>query len=436
MKHKIGIIGPGPSIERILSVAEALDADGIEFAAFSYEDECEITDILAKNKGLVRGWLFSGPVPYLIAKDKFGMEEAVDYCKSLGAGFYMACLQVAHRHGVVLRRFSVDVFEGAMDIENMLEETGIDKIEVHIKKYAHDYDPEEVNRFHLQLWQTEQIDGVITPLRRVFYYLQSQGVPVYHLTLTKQEIRQSLQMIVEKVRAAYFKDTQVGSVLLEIGRYDEIVARSKTPYDLQYAELKLKQVLLPFCKNIDGYLLEKGMGVYEIFSSRGAVEQEVAMLKKVIAEMAEIVGLEVPIAAGIGFASTVFAAEINANRGLRNARERSNGPIVIVQDDGVIVEAGCEQELRYAYQSNDAELLNKLHQAEVGIKTYRKIEGTIRRLGWLRFTVSQLAGQLSVTERNVRRIITGLQSVGLLEVDGEEAASSRGRPSKIYRFPG
>ncbi len=436
MTHRIGIIGPGPSIERILSVAQVVDVAGIEFVPFPYEDECEIASILQKNKGLVRGWLFSGPVTYLIAKNHLAADDAVDYCKSLGAGFYMACLQVAHRHGGILRRFSVDVFEGAMDIENMLEESGLGWDEVYIKKYAQHYDAEEVNRFHLQLWEAGKIDGVVTPLRSVFYHLQRQGVPVYHLTLTKQEIQQSLQMIVEKVRSSYFKNTQVASILLEIGRYDEVAAKSKTPYALQYAELKLKQVLLPFCQKVDGYLLEKGLGVYEIFSSRGAVEQELAMLRAVIDEMAEVLAFDVPIAAGIGFAGTVFAAEINANRGLHNARGSEAGQIVIVQDDGVIVEAMAEQSVCYDYQSNDEALLAKLHQAEVGIKTYRKIESTIRRLGWLRFTVSQLAAQLSVTERNVRRIVSGLQNVGLIEVEGEEAAPSRGRPSKIYRLPG
>lgn len=435
MTHTIGIIGPGPSIERILAAAAAIDAEGIEFSSFAYDDESEIGPILERNKGAVSGWLFSGPVPYLIAKPQLAADDTADYCRSLGAGFYMACLQVAREHNAILRRFSVDVAEGAMDIEAMLEETGLACDEVYVKQYGGDYDPEEINQFHLQLWQEGKIDAVVTPLRRTFYFLQRQGVPVYHLTLTRKELQQSLEMIVEKVRASYFKNTQVGSLVIEIGRYDEVIARAKTPYELQYAELKLKQVLLPLCKRLDGYLLEKGQGVYEIFSSRGAVEQELTALREVLAEMAETLAVAVPISAGIGFAGTVFAAEINANRALHHARGKEHAKIMIVQEDGVIVEAlqGSES-LRYAYQSADPELLAKLHQAMVGVRTYRKLEGTVRRMGWASFTVSKLAGQLSVTERNVRRIIMGLHDVGLVEVCGEEAAGMRGRPSKIYRL--
>ncbi|WP_371366112.1 hypothetical protein SRRS_06070 [Sporomusa rhizae] len=434
MAHRIGIIGPTQSVERILAVAQNFD-HGIQFIPFTFEDENEIIPILQENQAKVKGWLFSGPVTYVIAKKFLASDDNLAYCQPTGAGFYMSCLQVAFDNKVIFQRLSVDIFESLMDIERYLEETGIPWHDVYIKYYNSRYNPEDIIDFHRRLWQEGKIDGAITALRTVFHALQKQGVPVYVLTLTEQEIYQSLKIITEKVKASYFKNTQVGLVIIEIGQYDEIIEKAKTPYILQELELKLKGVLLPLCKELDGYLLDKGNGVYEIFSSRGAVEQEINMLQDTIQQLDIAIDFDVPVTAGIGYGETVFAAEINAHRALRNSRGKAGGGIVIVQDDGIIIEAvNQENELSYSYYSNDAELLEKLHRAAVGIKTYKKIETTIRRMGWDTFTVAQLAGQLSVTQQNIRRVITGLCDAGLVKYVGEEFATAKGRPGKLYRL--
>ncbi|HML33168.1 hypothetical protein [Sporomusa sphaeroides] len=432
--HRIGVVGPDRSVERILRVAEEFERE-IECIPFAYDDEAEIQSILENNRAKVKGWLFSGPVPYIIAGDYLEAADTVAYCQTMGGGFYQCCLQMAFDHKVVLQRISVDIIEAQVDIEKLLQATGIPWSDFYIKYYTRRYNPEEIIRFHLELWQAGKIDGVITALRSVMNALQKAGVPVYHFTLTEREIYQSLKIIIEKVKSSYFKNTQVGLVIIEVGSYGEIIEKARTPYDLQLLELRLKEILLPLCKSLDGYLLDKGRGVYEIFSSRGAVEREIAMLQATIERLILAVNIDVPVTAGIGFGQTVFAAEINAHRALRNTGEQKKNRIIIVQDDGTMVEAaGRDQDSRYDFYSHDTELLKKLNQAGVGIKTYRKIENIIHRLGWGAFSAAQLAAQLSVTERNVRRIITSLCEAGLVEQVGEESAAARGRPSKLYQL--
>ena len=58
----------------------------------------------------------------------------------------------------------------------------------------------------------------------------------------------------------------------------------------------------------------------------------------------------------------------------------------------------------------------------------------MERMKWDTFTVAQLASQLSVTEQNIRRIISSLNAVELVVVAGEEFAATRGRPGKLYRL--
>ncbi len=432
--HRIGVVGPDRTVERILKVAEEFNHE-IQFIPFAYEDEKEIQTILQQNRDKVKGWLFSGPVPYIIAEKYLKANDTVAYCQTMGGGFYLCCLQMAATHNVILQRIAVDIVESEVDVEKLLHATGIPWRDIYIKYYNRQYKPDEIIEFHLELWRAGKIDGVITALRSVMNALKKAGVPVYHFTLTEREIYQSIKIIIEKVQSSYFKNTQVGLVIIEVGSYGEIIEKAKTPYDLQLLELRLKEILLPLCKSLDGYLLDKGTGIYEIFSSRGAVQREIPMLQDTIEQLRLIVNIDVPITAGIGFGETVFATEINAHRALRNTRGQKEARIVIVQDDGKIVEVvRHDKMLSYDFYSNDTDLLKKLNQVSVGIKTYRKIENIIQRMGWGSFSIAQLAAQLSVTDRNVRRIITSLCEAGLIEHAGEEYAAARGRPNKLYQL--
>lgn len=432
--YRVGIVGPDLSVERILKVAGEFRHE-FEFIPFAYVDESEIQSILQKNRGKVKGWLFSGPVPYIIAEEYLQADDTVAYCQTMGGGFYQCCLQMIFEQNVVLPRIAVDIVESEVEIEKLLNATGIPWRDFHIKYYNRQYDAEEIIRFHLELWRAGKIDGVITALRSVMTPLRNEGVPVYHFTLTEKEIYHAIKIIIEKVRSSYFKNTQVGLVIIEVGSYGEMIEKAKTSYDLQLLELRLKEVLLPLCKRLDGYLLTKGTGIYEIFSSRGAVQRELAMLQETLRQLKAAVNADVSVTAGIGFGETVFATEINAHRALRNTRGKKDCPVVIVQDDGKIVEAaGGDRMVSYDFYSGNASLLNKLNQAGVGIRTFRKVERTVQQIGGGVFSVAQLAAQLSVSERNVRRIITSLCEAGLAEIAGEENAAARGRPGKLYQL--
>lgn len=429
--HKIGIVGPEPSIERILSVAKEFKHE-IEFIPFAYDDPTEVAHIVQNASPEVNGWLFSGPLPYSIAKHNVVSDKSLEYCPSIGAGFFICCMQMAIQQKKILERISIDMLD-TDDLEKWLAELNLPSQELYIKKYNDQFNRQEIIEFHVGLWKLGKTDGAITTAHSVYKALKSAGVPVYHNTVTRMEIRQALTAVIEKVKALYFKATQVGLVIIEFEDYDEIIEKARTAYDLQYIELKVRQALLPLCRRLNGYIGATGKGSYEIFSSRGVIEQEIGELQDTI----KYLGLEIGGTAigGIGFGETVFAAEINAHRAVSNAKKNGGSGIVIVRDDGVIIEAaGQDTELAYAFNSEDKALIEKLRQANVSIRTYEKMKAIIRRLGWHTFTSAQLAEQMAVTDRNIRRIIASLCEGGLTECIGEEAAASRGRPGKVYRL--
>lgn len=434
MKYRIGIIGATQSVKRIMSVSHDFE-EGIQFIPLPFENEKDISHLLQANKKRVDGWLFSGPLPYTIAKGYLQNEDNVAYCKSIDAGFYINCMQIAYEHQTGSPRISVDMLNDVMNVEAAVEETNIPMADVFVKYYDHGYDPEAIIRFHLDLWQKGKTDGAVTAMRTVYTALKKANVPVYYLILTKQEIYHSLKLITERVKASYFKTTQVGSVILVIDQYDKIIEKSQSSARLQTLEWKIKGILMPLCESLNGYLIEKGRGVYEIFSSRGVIKKELERIHDTAGKIEIAINFSVAVRVGIGFGETVSHAEFNAYRALRNIESGKPNETVIVKDDGKIVEID-KKEVKVSYDSysNDAELLKKLHEASVGIKTFRKIEATVTRLQNDTFTVIQLAQQLAVTEQNIRRILGALCKAGLVIVVGEEAVAGRGRPGKIYKL--
>lgn len=65
--HKIGVVGLKTSIEAIIELAEEYKTE-LEFISFSYEETEEVEKIVREHNSHVHAWLFSGPLPYEIAK--------------------------------------------------------------------------------------------------------------------------------------------------------------------------------------------------------------------------------------------------------------------------------------------------------------------------------------------------------------------------------
>ncbi|WP_378952322.1 hypothetical protein [Pelosinus sp. sgz500959] len=435
---RIGIVGPESSVTRILKVANH-NSYNVEFIGFAYrEDEREIETILQQNRSEVQGWLFSGPVTYALAEKYLEAHDTVAYVQSMGVGVYLCCLKIAYEHNIIMKRISIDYVENSVDdlnIEHLLQDVGIPTEEMFVKLYDRNYIPEDIVHFHLDLWQGGKVDAVITALSSVLNALQKKGVPVYHFTLAEQEIFQALLIITEKVNSAYFKSSQMCTIIIKIHNYEQIVDKMNSSYDVKLLELKLKEVLLGFCKVLDGCVIEEGMGVYKIISSRGVVQKEINRLRDTLENLEVKLRFEEAITAGIGFGNTLHIAEVNAYRALRNTTESKSSSIIIVRDDGKIIEdAGQEDETTYYFSSHNVELLGQLKKAKIGIKTYLKIKNAFQRLGGGALSITLLAAQLSVTERHVSRIINALDSVGLIEYVGEENVVGRGRPGKLYRL--
>ncbi|MEJ8547250.1 hypothetical protein [Brevibacillus borstelensis] len=429
--HRIGVVGPQPSVERMIDMGKEFEKD-MRFFPYPYERFQETRELVKTNADQVDVWLFSGKLSYMIARQELGTAENMVHVQHTEASLYRCFLMMAKEQGRFLERVSIDELEKTQ-LDFALQQLEIEPRDVYLKIYDVDTNPEELLDFHLQLWREGKTDGAITCFEGIYRGLKAAGVPVYWFTPTRLEILQTFRIVAEKVRTLYFKDTQIGVEIIEIEQFDRVAEKAKSPYHLQHLELRLKEALLHLCEKLNGSLLEKGNGRYVVFSSRGAIEREIDILRETIRQLSLVA--ESMVAVGVGFGETVFTAEVNARRAIQQSKEKAERGIVIVQEDGTVIEAaGLENELAYSSRMQDREFLDKLKKGNISVRTYNKIEALVRRMGWSDFTTKDLALHLHLDERNARRIVAYLCEVDLAECVGEESVSTRGRPSKIYRL--
>ncbi|MFS0916695.1 hypothetical protein [Brevibacillus sp. 179-C 1.1 NHS] len=429
---KIGVVGPGQSVERIIAIAKEFD-EGMNFIPYIYTETKETEQIVLENDQHVDHWLFSGPLPYLIAKNVLDDDKRMEHIYPTEASIYKGFLEVVYAQKKLVERVSIDMLLSTKFMEESLRSSNLSISELYMKTFEATIDPNELLEFHLALWNQKKTDAAMTCYPTVYQSLVDAGIPAYWISPSNMDIHQTVRVFVEKVRTSYFKDTQIGIEMIEVEQFDRIKESAKTPYHLQYLELRIKEALIKLCEQVDGSLLEQGNGRYVIFSTRGTIHREIPTLQSTVELLAK--EADTTVAVGIGFGETAFAAEMNAHRALRQSKEKAARDIVMIQDDGTIVEwVGQEEELIYSYRADDDEVLEKLKKGNISVKSYKKLDALLQKMGWTDFTTKDLAKYLQMSERNAQRIVADLCAVELAECSGEESQSTRGRPTKRYRL--
>ena len=428
--YRIGIVAPPWSLEHILSAFRKFDSF-ITPEPLLCEELGAIPALLENRKERLDGWFLSGPLIYLVARHHLKSDRDLFFCRITEADFYRAVLRILRDCGGRFPCSSADFIEGWADIGEMLEQVGISFRMVSLKTYAYPMDEAAFLDFHRSLLEARKVRCAITTIPSVYRDLKKMGWPVYGLYVTPMEIALSVELLAEQLRSRSFKNSQLGLQRIEICRYDRIAERAVTPYRLQLLELQIKKVLLKYCQDINGYLVDKGYGRFEIFGTRGNFERDAESLGETLNRLSA--ELETEVVAGVGIGDTVFAAQLNAGHAIENARGRRN--IVIVQGNGQIVEMLPGRPLMaYRDYSEDQGLIERLRQAKIGIKTYNRLRAVARQNGWEGFSAATLARELNMTDRNARRILSNLSKAELVERIGVETTEGSGRPGKLYRF--
>lgn len=430
--YRIGVVGPQISVDLIIKHAKEIKTE-MQFYPYSYAIMSETVGIIEAHDQEVDFWLFSGQLPHKIALQSKVNAEKMEYIYTFGEAVFQGILEKSYKLGHLPKgvsfdmvRFYKDYYEGIKSIKNVIPN-------MHILEYEVDANIDQLFQFHYDLYRSGEIEVAVTTYPSVQKRLEEANVPAYWMGPQKADIYHSIQILNEKVKTRYYKGAQATAIILQVNNYQQVKAKNRTGYKVNFLELDLQRLLLELCEEVDGYLLENGVGRYTIFSTRGVTEKKLPIIVDVLKRVER--ELECTLAVGLGSAATVYQAEGFAQQALQHSEESKTTNIVLMNDDGEIIEyLKNSNVLNYSSRSEDPEILKKLAETSVSIKLFSKLESLVSEMKDQMFITKDLAYELKMSDRNAQRIVAELLKMNLIEVCGEENRNNRGRPTKIYRM--
>lgn len=426
---RVGVIGPQTSVERIISIGEQMDLS-VLFFSYAYQKVKETEDILHQSSDQVDLWIFSGKISYTLACNVSSTSDRFIYIDHTEAGIFKALIEFEAATAASFNDFSIDEISKS-HLNTALKQLPFEPTHFQMKTFSEDTATEELVQFHQDHWVKGVTKGAITCYEEVYVQLQALGIPAFRIATSDIEIRHTLTILSEKIQTLQFKDSQVAVQLFEIMEFENYFKGLSQTYQLQFVELRLKEILIKLSEKLNGYLIERGLGRFMLFSSRGDCERELSALDEAVNQLILESGLKVGV--GIGYGETVYLAELNGQTALRKSKEQF-GSILIMQEDGFMTEAEIATTSKSDLISFNENFNDFLEDKKVNANHYIELFSFIRKSGLKEFTVKELARGLARDERNMRRFIETLCEVGLAEATGNELYSSRGRPRKMYRL--
>ncbi|WHY58454.1 hypothetical protein [Peribacillus simplex] len=429
MKIKAGIVGPSDYVQIICDIAKEY-SDRLYPIPFGYQNAEEATNIVKQNQLLVDLWIFAGPALYPFV-EKSGSKQPFFYLNLDGASLTKTLVEVGYKDSKSLNRMSIDLLKES-DVYETYHDLGISYEDIHVHEYLHDTTLQDLLAFHQKLFKEGQVDICITCLYFVYEKLKLQGIPVYRVTPTRSNIRETLKTAIQKWETLHFKQSQIAAIFIKVENMDTNMNHHTISYDLHRLNLKVQDAVLNFSESIFGTFVPLGVGTFVIFSTRGSIKETGQQIGDLLEKLALI--SELPSNVGIGYGETALAAEENARLALNHAQNYDSFCAFLVDDRGIIEGPLKEQEsISFGYRTENKEISEKLKQCGVTITTLNKILSVQKRTGNHSITASILAEWLKMTPRNARRILNGLVEQEIAEIIGEEAPTAKGRPRKIYR---
>jgi len=430
LRIRLGIIGPEDSVDKICKVAKEYE-DRIEVYSYIYELKEETISRVVECQRQVDVLLFSGHIPYYIAKRAGVIEKPNFYIPRVGISILKAMYEMDHL-GIDYSKMSIDSIQEEALLE-VAEEVGITFDKYYLVPYKENIDYEVLEKKHCDLWEEGKTNIAITGLSKTYDDLLAKNIPVFKITPTTFLIREYITKAIYAVDVKKIRATQVAVQIVKlkgIGNY----------HASEYAFLNIKNTfekgIIDYTKEILGSYFPFGRDEYMIFSTRGVISSTVEN-SHFINNMSNGNHKNIVFASGVGYGNTVYDAEKNARIALNHAMEIDKSAIFIVEEQGQItgpITNDKKEAISYAIRVDDKEVLRISDEIKLSPAYISKIQSIVERTSSDAFDAKSIATLLEVSIRSARRILGVIVEGGYAEIIAKESVSKTGRPRQIYRI--
>ncbi len=431
-KIKIVVVGPVDSVALISEVAKEYEKR-VEIRALTYNKPTEVPQLMKEVGESLDAWLFSGLVPYFYGVGSQITAKPMFYIPHTGSSLYRVLLQIACVEKLDFDSISFDLLSRA-EIQDAFADIPLQVKNIYVKEFNDIISAEDLVTYHYELWKNGKTKAAVTTLQSAYIQLKEKKMPVFRIWPLRDNIRTTLNLAIQSVEAATFKESQIAVQHISIDDYATVVREARSSYDVRRLEASLYNILINYTEKAKGSINVDGHGQYSIYSTRGAVEKITEKFTVMPIKEDIINALPVPVSGGIGFGMTAHAAEENAYKAMGFARHNGKGNWMVVSDDGTVSgPLSLPSYLQYSLRMGDAEGRKLAQLLGVSGTTVNRLLASLHKMDIEAVGAEELATHLSLTTRSARRLLGVLVDHNLALVSRQEALH-KGRPRNLYRL--
>jgi len=432
---RIAVVGPDDLVERsILAQDRKPQEFDWQLIAAGYREEHQAPEILRRLAGKIDVCLFTGPLPYDIARRADVLHVPATFVPLNDAALYRAMLEGLMKESFDLTKVSIDTLT-QQEIEEAYAEIEVPINWVRSHPYAAGEQASDVADFHLACWRAGEITTAVTCIRSVWQLLRAAGVPALRVLPTQASVRAALRTVGLMGMGSHLADAQIAVAVVEFPVPRAHGGERPGLYWREERRLPLHQLLLSEARRLDAVVQPFEERGFLLVTTVGALAagtdgfRSAPFIDRIYREL----GIDVHV--GVGIARSVGEAAERADQALVRAHESgargfalsSGGSFLVLPDP----DGGPASTRSASKQRDDAlRLLRRLVRA---LDTEgRRGRGT----GDDPYVVvaEEVADALRTTPRTARRNLQLLSDEGLVWLLPSDRAPQPGRPRRRYRL--
>lgn len=430
----IAVVGPEDSVALVAEVAEELGRRH-ELLVREYDDPREALAILQGLRGFCDVVLFTGQVPYAIARASDLSEDgpALQYVPHSGADLYRAIAQILRETGGAFPLVSVDalsrdtvarVFRDLdLPVPTVFEVTDLDGS----LTYTSSNDWADA---HGAALLTGNAQVALTCLASTHDALKQRGLQVRRITHTRVTVAEALERAFLTAELTHAKAGQVAIVLVQLCTVPTSGHLALTPTRRREL-LQAQHLLSEVADQLRAQLSQEDACRYLLTSTLGIVEEHLLQGASGRARLATLLAAGQNVRVGIGIGVSVAAALEGAEAALHATATAM--PAVVLRPDGRLIDAAD-----YVGSSptrspiRDAAAVRLAARLGVGTQSLRQLLQAIRILDTEAVTARQLAEAYGVQPRSARRLLHALAAAGYAHEVDRLQSQRTGRPPTVF----
>lgn len=408
MSTKIAVICSKAFMNRLNIISHEVPHIQLDFYIYNSPEE---TPNLMKQVKPCDVLLLAGTLPYLYAKHLLQQWPIPwTYIKQDETMISTTILSAISKHDVTIDRLSIDVMSSTF-IQNVLQDIQYDGPLPFVQEIELTTPTKQLLTNHIALWQTKQIDLVITSIHAIYDELMVLGIPVIRMLDPKSSIIHRLNESISLSQLTKFESAKAVAGIIEFHE------ASYNP--LQTVE-QLTSIIHASYQQVDA-------SRFELFTTYGHLQNALTQNKL----ESFFIAPEKFAKLVFGYGESILEAQKNAQQALQYA---SPNAIYILTENKELQGPFPNSNTTLSLQATDPYIVLMAKETKLSPLNISKIMTFSKSRRSLQFTAQDLSEHLQVTRRTTERILKKLVEHNYAKIVGEEMTYQQGRPSSLYEL--